>query len=66
MGAVQTGVHLGGYFYEGNKSFLCDTKHTISLLGSYVAWVSFRMLIPGIHIVWIRGRPILNFTDTDS
>ncbi len=22
---------LGGYFYEGNKSFLCDTKHTMSL-----------------------------------
>ncbi len=34
MGAVQTGVQFGGIFYEGNKSFLCDTKHTISLSGA--------------------------------
>ncbi len=31
MGAVQTGVQFGGYFYEGNKSFLCDTKQPICL-----------------------------------
>ncbi len=31
MGAVQTGVQFGGIFYEGNKSFLCDTRHTLSL-----------------------------------
>ncbi len=37
MRAVQTGVQFGGDFYEGNKSFLCDTKHpTISLLSIVV------------------------------
>ncbi len=31
MGAVQTGVQFWVVFYEGNQSFLCDTKHTITL-----------------------------------
>ncbi len=34
MGAVQTGVQFWVVFYKGNKSFLCNTKHTITL--SYV------------------------------
>ncbi len=31
LGAVQTGVQFWVVFYEGNKSFLCDTKQPITL-----------------------------------